>query len=198
MTTTASTDRRVLRTQQMLQDALLGLIAERGYDALRVQDIAERANIGRATFYLHYPDKEHLMIACITTVADQLGTRLEAAVDQQATALSLTEQAFVHIGTHASLFRSLLGAGGPAQVQRQLHALMADIIARSLRSAFAGHAGLDTLTPVLAAHTAGALLALVVWWLEHGAVQSAQDMAALHQQLTLPGISAAFATTTIA
>ena len=75
---------------------------------------------------------------------------------------------------------------------------MASIIARSLRSAFAGHAALDTLTPVLAAHTAGALLALVVWWLEHGAVQSPQDMAALHQQLTLPGISAAFATTTIA
>lgn len=41
----------------MLRDALLGLIRERGFDAINVQDITERAQLNRSTFYLHYCGK---------------------------------------------------------------------------------------------------------------------------------------------
>lgn len=50
----------VKRTHKMLNNALFSLIEERSYDSLSIQDITERANIGRATFYVHYRDKEHL------------------------------------------------------------------------------------------------------------------------------------------
>ena len=56
-------DRRVQRTRQLLSSALLKLIEERGYDSLTVNDITEQANVGRATFYLHYQDKEQLLVA---------------------------------------------------------------------------------------------------------------------------------------
>ena len=52
---TQPVDRRSLRTRTALRDALLGLIAERGWDEIAVQDLCERANIGRSTFYLHFP-----------------------------------------------------------------------------------------------------------------------------------------------
>ena len=54
-------DRRVARTKRLLDNALLSLIEERGYAATTVADIAERADVGRATFYLHYHDKEELL-----------------------------------------------------------------------------------------------------------------------------------------
>ena len=51
-------DRRVQRTRQLLQDALIAMVIEKGYDATTVQDIIDRANVGRATFYAHFPDKQ--------------------------------------------------------------------------------------------------------------------------------------------
>ena len=56
------TDRRVERTRELLQKALIDLIPERGYDAITIQDIVDRANVGRTTFYLHYNSKDELFM----------------------------------------------------------------------------------------------------------------------------------------
>src|SRR5260370_114076 len=53
-------DPRVKRTRKLLQDALLELLAEKSFDAITVQDIAERSTINRATFYAHFVDKYEL------------------------------------------------------------------------------------------------------------------------------------------
>jgi AcrR family transcriptional regulator len=54
-------DRRIQRTQQLLEAALLSLIKEKEFDAISVQEIIDRANVGRATFYTHYDNKEDLL-----------------------------------------------------------------------------------------------------------------------------------------
>jgi len=56
-----SVDRRVQRTRQLLDDALMVLIVEKGYETITVQNIIDRANLGRSTFYAHYQDKEDLL-----------------------------------------------------------------------------------------------------------------------------------------
>ncbi len=56
-------DRRVQRTRQLLQDALVSLIQEKGYEAVTVQDILDQANVGRSTFYAHFRDKEELLLS---------------------------------------------------------------------------------------------------------------------------------------
>lgn len=58
-----STDPRILRSRRMLMDALLKLLDEKEFDAISVQEIADRATLNRATFYLHYPDKNALLQA---------------------------------------------------------------------------------------------------------------------------------------
>ncbi|HZY42942.1 MAG TPA: helix-turn-helix domain-containing protein, partial [Anaerolineae bacterium] len=65
-------DPRVIRTRQMLRDALVSLIAEKGFDAITVQDIADRATLNRATFYLHYQDKHELLINSLRDAIDEL------------------------------------------------------------------------------------------------------------------------------
>ena len=60
----AKTDRRVERTRESLQRALIELIGERDYGAITIQEIVDRANVGRTTFYLHYNSKDELFISC--------------------------------------------------------------------------------------------------------------------------------------
>ena len=60
----AKMDRRAQRTRELLQKALIELISERGYDAITIQDIVDRANLGRTTFYLHYNSKDELFMSC--------------------------------------------------------------------------------------------------------------------------------------
>jgi len=54
-------DRRTQKTKKYLAAALVELIIEKGYDAITVQDIIDRANVGRSTFYSHYESKEQLL-----------------------------------------------------------------------------------------------------------------------------------------
>jgi len=65
------TDRRVQRTRELLQKALIELIRERGYDAVTIQDIVDRANVGRTTFYLHYRSKDELFIGCHEAIVSE-------------------------------------------------------------------------------------------------------------------------------
>ncbi len=60
---TESTDPRILRSRRMLMDALAGLLVEKEFDAISIQEIADAATLNRATFYLHYPDKNALLQA---------------------------------------------------------------------------------------------------------------------------------------
>lgn len=58
-----STDPRVLRTRQLLAEALLRLLTRKEFDEISIQEIADEATVNRATFYLHYPDKNALLQA---------------------------------------------------------------------------------------------------------------------------------------
>jgi AcrR family transcriptional regulator len=58
-----STDPRVLRSRQMLMEALLRLLTRKEFDDISIQEIADEATLNRATFYLHYPDKNALLQA---------------------------------------------------------------------------------------------------------------------------------------
>lgn len=60
---TNSTDRRVLRSRRMLIDSLGRLLRKRDFNELSVQEIVDEADLTRATFYLHYPDKGSLLQA---------------------------------------------------------------------------------------------------------------------------------------
>src|SRR6266566_2729441 len=61
--TAENTDPRVLRSRQMLMESLLKLLARKEFADISIQEIADEATLNRATFYLHYPDKNALLQA---------------------------------------------------------------------------------------------------------------------------------------
>ncbi len=58
-----ATDPRILRSRRMLMEALARLLTQKEFEDISIQEIADEATLNRATFYLHYPDKNALLQA---------------------------------------------------------------------------------------------------------------------------------------
>src|SRR5215204_5182741 len=114
-------DRRVRRTRRRLRDALIELILEKGYDNITIQEITDRADLSRATFYLHYEGgKDELLAISLEEMFDELVESVEGLVYQQS--LDTAEQnppsllAFKHVAEYHKLYKSLLGDKGVTSV----------------------------------------------------------------------------------
>ncbi len=60
-TSSRSEDRRIQRTRQLLRQASIDVMQEKGFKAMSIQEVAERANVSRGTFYAHFEDKYALL-----------------------------------------------------------------------------------------------------------------------------------------
>lgn len=95
-------DPRVARTQKLIRDALKSLLAEKSFEAISVQDIAEQATVNRATFYAHFTDKFALLDAIIREDVAALlaeGDPLHAT-DTRALLRAVAKNVFAFVGSH--------------------------------------------------------------------------------------------------
>ena len=76
-------DRRIQRTRRALRNALLQLVKEKRYDSILVEEITQRANLGRATFYLHYKDKEDLLVDVFSEMAKEIPLHYQLQMQHQ-------------------------------------------------------------------------------------------------------------------
>lgn len=179
-------DRRVKRTQHLLARALIALTLEQGYESVTIRDITERADIGYATFFRHYPAKDALLQDVIEVVLAELLALLdEPAQDAEAQGLLI----FRYVQEHSELCRVLLSS-------RSSSALQAQIRAAGVRSTLALHQPrADSVVPaeVAANHLVAASMALIQWWLEHELPYPPERMAAIYRDLiVLPTRALAF------
>jgi AcrR family transcriptional regulator len=68
--------RRVARTKAAIEDAFVQLVLEHGYERVAVEDICDRADLARATFYAHYPNKEAVLFAVFNRLTEDLMERV--------------------------------------------------------------------------------------------------------------------------
>jgi AcrR family transcriptional regulator len=157
-------DPRVRRTQKQLREAMIALIREKGFDAVTVQDIAERAEINRATFYLHYRDKDDLVARFMKDVLDDL--RAEAMpdaskmVDEERTRAAIASW-LQHAAANAEIYRLVLG-GGMGGFALHVRAHMEELIAPALERLAPG----GPPAALRGRAVASILLGAIGWWLE--------------------------------
>jgi AcrR family transcriptional regulator len=190
-------DPRVIRTRQMLRDALVALILEKGYDGISVQDITERAGLRRATFYLHYADKEELVFTLLRDMLLDFDCRMDALCDGVLTPETeriVQRFSFEHARENADLYRALARSKG-AQLFIDY---TREYVAREIRTRFqAEHPGETPAIPieVIANYSASVKINMILWWLEQGTTYTPQEMADMCAALTMHGISGALAST---
>ncbi|MBN2116950.1 MAG: TetR/AcrR family transcriptional regulator [Anaerolineales bacterium] len=197
------TDRRIQRTRQSLRTALLELIKEKGYDAISIEEITERANVGRATFYLHYKDKEDLLLEEFSEMANEKVQALSeipfsAWLESEKDAAASTEKrsapplliVFEHIHENAELYYILLKSERSSRIIERIRKISTGAITQFVEA----KAKTDPIpflfkVPIefFAAFFSGALLSSVDWWLEEGMRHTPKEMTHLFQDLFIQG-----------
>jgi len=192
-------DRRIQRTKQALRNALLELIKEKGYDSISVEEITRRADLSRATFYLHYKDKEDLLVEEFHEIVNERARTisnipfsawlpdLENPENKLAPPLLM---AFQHVANHANLYRIILKNEKSDRILERIR----KIIAQSITEFMQAKVNNDPIpilyeVPIdlLAAYFSGALLSSVDWWFEQNLSHSPEEMARMFQRLFFPG-----------
>lgn len=184
------TDRRVRRTRRILHEALIALILEKGYDRITVQDVLDRADIGRSTFYAHYRDKEDLLVSSFHGVRADLRRQVDALEDKVIPDpyTCATMVLYEHAYANRRVYRALCGRHGGNIVYRHLHGMLGDL----LRTHLSPHmAESDLPLDVVAEFATTAALGLLLWWVNQDFPFGPGELAAMFQRLAAPGIAAA-------
>jgi AcrR family transcriptional regulator len=156
-------DRRVRRTRTALAEALLDLVATTPFERLTVREIADRADVGYATFFRHYASKEALLLAVFGGIVGDLADLLQPTA-REGRLEEAGRQLFEYVAAHEARLRVLFAAQRGTAVE---HEVRAAVEARVLTSrGFRPPA--DVPADLVAHHVATASLALVAWWLDHG------------------------------
>ncbi len=162
------------------------LILEEGYDEISIQDITDKANLGRATFYLHFKDKEELLL----DVMDQFMADFMEQVPQfsenqwHLEDIKPIVKLFDFAAENYDLYRIMIIGSGGITASRQLHCSIANNI-KSCIEAEIEETGAEPILPVafIANHFAGSLLATIYWWLDNDLPYTVEEIATMFQQI---------------
>lgn len=190
------TDRRVQRTRGRLQRALIELIGERDYDTVTVQDIVDRANVGRTTFYLHYSNKEELFLSCHEAIVSEFHSLHSLSREEMLAPEAPTGMisAYRHLDEARAMLSPIFQGQSSLLILRRIRDRNARQIEATLRAAFT-EAGSTIPLDVLANYLAGAQIALVQWWLEKRRPHTAEELAQVFHRLQRAAIRDAFGLT---
>lgn len=175
-------DRRSQRTRHLLSEAFVQLLREKGYSAITVSDLIERANIGRSTFYSHYRDKDDLFVHELDRVIEVLSSGIQ---DQDEMPFFPSLGLFRHVGEEYELYKALVWTPGIDLLIKHLQKSLGHRIEQGLQK---NETNSDIPLPILATFIASSFLTLLKWWLENKMIYSPEEMNTIFKRLTIAAI----------
>ena len=174
-------DRRIQRARRLLQQGMIGLIAEKGYEAASIQDITDRAKVVRTTFYLPYSDRDELLFGSVRDVIEDLPSAIHPGSEW-------TPASLEHISRHADFYRAILGEHSSSAVISRWRAFVANAVRERMSSQLASpdkkpRVPLDFMTHYLV----GASVGVAAWWLHNDVPYSTAKMAQMADDLANRG-----------
>jgi len=154
-------DRRIKRTQKLLQDALISLTLEKGYDAVTIRDITDRADVGYTTFFRHYPDKEALLAGVLNIMKEEFQGVLtpDLIVSEPE---KMGELLFDYVQENRDLCRVLLDSTNTMALLRPVQGMGLQEAERM----FGPSADRQVFMDLAVNHLVTSLVMLIRWWLD--------------------------------
>lgn len=184
-----SPDKRALRTRKLLGDAFLMLIHEKPIEDVTVQDVLERTGVGRSTFYLHFRDKNDLLLCQLEMFLEFMSTLLQRRGEVSKRVAPVAEM-FDHIASQQQMYRILRNADR----LNDFYDLAQDYFTRGIENRLKESGRFDNLSRVVlygrSCALAGSLLSLLRWWLDRGAKEpTPAEMDTLFHTMVWKGVT---------
>jgi len=187
-------DPRVLRTRQLLQDALISLIMEKGFDNVKIQEITERAGLNRATFYLHYRDKNDLLVKHMTYTLEKLDQTVDIppVIDNGRLTIDVMVKplisVFDHFAEHADFYHVMLSEIGVPSVINEMQLYIEKVALLWLNKLRPDQKNLVVDTEMIIKFVSTACIGVVKWWLNNDLPYSSEHMANQLMRLVSLGV----------
>jgi AcrR family transcriptional regulator len=189
-------DRRIGRTRRLMNEALMSLIVEKGYESVTVQDILDRADVGRSTFYAHYRDKDELLLSGfehLRTLFEQQQQALLAvkhgAKDPE---FNFILELFRHTGEHHKLYKAIVGKQSGEMILKYLYRYLYDLMIVPHTALMKNRKAPPIPIEITTHWLVSSFLSLITWWLDNNMPYPAEKMDEIFRQLTKPAIEVAF------
>jgi AcrR family transcriptional regulator len=181
-------DRRSKRTRRTLGEALVALMLAKRYDTITVQEIIDRANVGRSTFYSHYLDKEDLLQHEVAELIQRLAHHMDLQAGGNRIVPSI--EMFRHLRESRELTRALVRGRAMETVLKSMRAHLSDHIQHRLARRLPHGAEPALPLPLVGHFVAGVMLNLFEWWQEHDMKETPEEIDAYFVQLAGPSVRA--------
>jgi AcrR family transcriptional regulator len=180
-------DRRSRRTRSLLMAALVDLMLEKPFDAISVQDILDKADVGRSTFYGHFTDKNDLLLASFGEMVHGLATDMHGnahAARQLLPSLALLH----HVRDQHRLYKALVWGRGFDFIAKHVTAQMSRYVEHNLSVVLEAGVEPKVPLPVVANFVVSTLWNLLQWWVEGNPTYSPEQVESMFRQLIEPTI----------
>lgn len=178
-------DRRILRTKNYLRNAALDLIVERGeFNSIQISEIADKANVARSTFYLHYGDKEELIYDALDHEFNQFLTAIRDRYQKVYAPVNLLFL-LCYTREHPRYFQVVLNSVGTTKAFEQTRHIFEKWLTNLIDfSVF------ETTVPyqLISYHISGTIFNLIKWWLTDGDDHSPEDVEKFGMELIMNGV----------
>lgn len=173
MTMMTKVDRRITRTQSAIKQACLELMAEKKFDSLTIQEIADRANVNRATVYLHYLDKFDILDKIVDEHIHNMIDICDSNTEMDW--IESTIHCMEYLEKNYLFFSTMLASEGAPYfrnrfLQYNINEFKKDVdLTKSNIS--------DQSEDVVVEFAAHAYVGIVEWWIKNGMPYSTKEMA---------------------
>jgi AcrR family transcriptional regulator len=165
----------------------MNLVKEKGYSSISIRDLTDRANLGKATFYLHYKDKDELLYECIDMVLSDL---VESILKLPPTRWSSNDPrplaaTFEFVDSNAIFIEIMINDPGGLVFFQRLQKLVMGVVLETLQVDVNVHnAKPQVPLELLSTYLAGALLAVIEWWVGNGKTQTVTEIVKMVSMIT--------------
>jgi len=182
-------DARVRRTQRRLREAIVSLIHEKSYPAIVVDEILERAEVGRSAFYAHFPNKDALLASGIEQMLHATPPRaLPSSVGRFGNALRFSFPVFEYIGQCRQAAAAKMGMKGRRIVHQHLQRVLVEHIRDDVGRGFA-NAQASMPADLAAEYIVATFILVLNWWVESRSRLSAREVDDVFLALVVPALT---------
>ena len=191
-------DRRIRRTQKSLHEALISLVLEKNYDSITVQEILDRADVGRATFYSHFKGKDELLISGAHDLRDALNSAVQSERSSSKShdvVIGFSRAMFEHASEYREVYHALLHTQGWSLFRERLEEIFDEIIRRECKAEIQKLRKTDSEVPVdlFIHYLRAAFFSVLTWWLDRRSRLTPSQINEVFRSLVLPTVHAVLA-----